>query len=240
MKVAIIIPCYNEAANILKVIDDIYAMQPANEHWQPIVVNDCSTDNTAAVVAGEPRAVLLDLPCNLGVGAAVQTGYKYAIKHNFDYAVKFDGDGQHRADTLTELLTPLQDNMADMSIGSRFVQPAHSGFQSTSMRRIGIRWLRLLIRLFTGHKVSDPTSGLRAYNKIALRFAMRYYPSFDYPEPEEIVLMYANGFSITEVYTVMDERLGGVSSISPLKSIYYMFKVSFAMFMVAMRPQEKK
>ena len=239
MKVAIIIPCYNEAGNIIQVINDIDSQQLDNIQLQIIVVNDCSTDNTADIVAKDNRVVLLDLPCNLGVGAAVQTGFKYAMKHGFDYAIKFDGDGQHRADTVQELLKPLQNGMADMSIGSRFVKPGKEGFQSTSIRRVGIRWLRLLIFLFTGYRASDPTSGLQAYNTVALKFSVRYYPSFDYPEPEEIILMRRNGFRIAEVYTVMDERLAGQSSISPLKSIYYMLKVSFAMFMVAMRPKEQ-
>lgn len=239
MKVAIIIPCYNEAENIIQVINDIDSQRMDDVQLQVIVVNDCSTDNTAEIVAQNNRATLLDLPCNLGVGAAVQTGFKYAMKHNFDYAVKFDGDGQHRADTIQELLQPLQHDVADMSIGSRFVKLGKAGFQSTSIRRVGIRWLRLLIRLFTGYKASDPTSGLRAYNTIALKFAVRYYPSFDYPEPEEIILMCRNDFRIAEVYTVMDERSAGQSSISPLKSVYYMLKVSFAMFMVALRPKEK-
>jgi glycosyltransferase involved in cell wall biosynthesis len=238
-RVAIIIPCYNEAENIIQVIDDICSAQPSGEIWQPIVVNDCSIDNTAEIVRNDQRAILLDLPCNLGVGAAVQTGFKYAVKHNFDYAVKFDGDGQHRAGALVELLKPLQDNVVDMTIGSRFINPETGGFQSTMIRRVGIRWLRLMVFVFTGYRASDPTSGLRAYSKNALNFAMRYYPSFDYPEPEEIILMRRNGFTIADIYTTMNERQGGVSSISSLKSIYYMLKVSFAMFMIATRPKEK-
>jgi glycosyltransferase involved in cell wall biosynthesis len=238
-KTAVIIPCYNEADNILQVIDDILAhTDNSNMSWLLIVVNDCSADNTAEIVRRDGRAVLIDLPCNLGVGAAVQTGFRYAAAHGCDYAVKFDGDGQHQADTLNELIRPLLEQRADMTIGSRFIQKETEGFQSTPLRRIGIHWLRLMIKIFSGAAVADPTSGLRAYNRRALAFARKYYPSFDYPEPEEVILMRRNNFTIEEVYTPMRERRSGVSSISPLKSVYYMLKVSFAIFMVATRPPE--
>ena len=239
MKIAVIIPCFNEQDNIVSVIDDILDNTPKNELWQPIVVNDCSKDDTISVLEADGRAVVLDLPCNLGVGAAVQTGFRYACKNNFDYALKFDGDGQHRADYIPALLEILKNDEADFVIGSRFIDNNAEGFQSTSLRRIGIKLFQILIKVVSGYSPSDPTSGFRAYNRKALNFATRYYPSFDYPEPEEVVLMKKNNFRIKDVFTEMRERQGGVSSISLFRAVYYMFKVGFAILMVASRSKEK-
>ncbi|MCK4983078.1 MAG: glycosyltransferase family 2 protein [Victivallaceae bacterium] len=239
IKVAVIIPCFNEQDNIVNVIDDILNNTPKNEDWQAIVVNDCSTDETFAKLQADGRAVILDLPCNLGVGAAVQTGFRYACENNFDFALKLDGDGQHRADYIPALLEVLKNDQADFVVGSRFVEDSKKGFKSTSLRRVGIKFFRLLIKSVSGYTSSDPTSGFRAYNRKALKFAIRYYPSFDYPEPEEIVLMKKNNFRIKDIFTEMRERQGGVSSISSLKAVYYMFKVGFAILMVALRPKEK-
>lgn len=239
VKIAVIVPCFNEQDNIINVIDDVLNNTPKNENWQVIVVNDCSTDGTYSKLQADGRAVVLDLPCNLGVGAAVQTGFKYASKNNFDFALKFDGDGQHRADYIPALLRILKNDEADFVIGSRFINNNTQGFKSTSLRRVGIRFFQILIKLVSGYSPSDPTSGFRAYNRKALKFATRYYPSFDYPEPEEVVLMKKNNFRIKDVFTEMRERQGGVSSISLLKAIYYMFKVGFAILMVASRSKEK-
>ncbi|MDD5698065.1 MAG: glycosyltransferase family 2 protein [Victivallaceae bacterium] len=239
MKVALIIPCFNEQDNIIGVIDDVFSHLPPDEDWRVIAVNDCSADATLAKLDEDGRAVILDLPCNSGVGAAVQTGFKYARANGFDFALKFDGDGQHRADYIPALLEVLKNDQADFAVGSRFIRPEGQGFQSTSLRRVGIRFFRFLIRLLSGYTPSDPTSGFRAYNRRALEFATRYYPSFDYPEPEELVLMKKNHFRIKDVFTEMRERRGGVSSISWYRGIYYMFKVGFAIFMVALRPKEE-
>ena len=239
MKVAVIIPCFNEEDNIINVIDDVLKNMPKGEDWQAIVVNDCSTDGTIAKLHADGRAVILDLSCNLGVGAAVQTGFKYACENNFDFAFKFDGDGQHRGDYIPVLLEVLKNDEADFVVGSRFVENNAQGFKSTSLRRVGIRFFRILIKSVSGYSPSDPTSGFRGYNRNALKFATRYYPSFDYPEPEELVLMKKNNFRIKDVFTEMRERQSGVSSISLLKSIYYMFKVGFAILIMASRPKEK-
>ncbi|MDD5597920.1 MAG: glycosyltransferase family 2 protein [Victivallaceae bacterium] len=239
MKTAVIIPCFNEQDTICSVIDDILNNMPENEDRQIVVVNDCSTDNTLAELEKDGRVIILDLPCNLGVGGAVQTGFKYAWKNNFDFAVKLDGDGQHRADCISVLLEVLKNDEADFVIGSRFIDSRKEGFQSTFLRRAGIKFFRLLIELLSGYAPSDPTSGFRAYNRAALKFATLHYPSFDYPEPEEIVLMRKNNFRIKDVFTEMRERQGGVSSISLLKAVYYMFKVGFAILMVASRPREE-
>ena len=239
IKVAVIIPCFNEQDNIINVIDDVLNNAPKNEDWQAIVVNDCSTDETISKLHADGRAVVLDLACNLGVGGAVQTGFMYASENNFDFAFKFDGDGQHRADYIPALLDVLKNDQADFVVGSRFVERNSQGFKSTSLRRVGIRFFRILIKSVSGYTPSDPTSGFRGYNRKALKFATRYYPSFDYPEPEELVLMKKNNFRIKDVFTEMRERQGGTSSISLLKSVYYMFKVGFAILMVASRPKEK-
>ena len=239
IKVAVIIPCFNEEDSIISVIDDVLNNAPKGEDWQAIVVNDCSTDGTIAKLQADERAIVLDLPCNLGVGAAVQTGFKYAQGNNFDFAVKFDGDGQHRADYIPALLEVLKNDKADFVVGSRFVDDNGQGFKSTSLRRVGIRVFRILIKAVSNYTSTDPTSGFRAYNRKALKFATRHYPSFDYPEPEELVLMKKNNFRIKDVFTEMRERQGGVSSISLVKSVYYMFKVGFAILMVASRSKEK-
>lgn len=239
-KTAVIVPCFNEADSIRGVIDDILSNVPEKEDWRIIVVNDCSTDNTLAELEQDGRAVVLDLPCNLGVGGAVQAGFKYAWRNNFDFAVKFDGDGQHRADYISALLEVLKNDEADFVVGSRFIDSSKKGFQSTSLRRAGIKFFRFLIRLLSGCAPSDPTSGFRAYNRVALKFATLHYPSFDYPEPEEIILMRKNNFRFKDVFTEMRERQGGVSSISLFKAVYYMFKVGFAILMVASRPKEEE
>ena len=174
MKVAVIIPCFNEQDNIVNVIDDILNNMPENEDWQVIAVNDCSTDETFAELQADGRAVILDLPCNLGVGAAVQTGFRYAWKNNFDFALKFDGDGQHRADYIPALLEVLKNDQADFVVGSRFLGNNDQGFKSTSLRRVGIKIFQILIKSVSGYAPSDPTSGFRAYNRRALKFATRY------------------------------------------------------------------
>ena len=237
-KVCVIIPCFNEAENISVVVADIKKQCSQEFEYLPLVVNDCSQDNTAAV-AGEAGATVLDLPCNLGVGGAVQAGFKYALRNNYEYALKFDGDGQHLAECINDLLTPLINGTADMVIGSRFCRD-HNGFKSTFIRLIGIKFFCFLNSLLTGQKITDNTSGFRAYNRKALEFASIHYPAFDYPEPEEVVLMAKNGFKLKEVFAEMQPRQCGSSSINPLKSVYYMLKVAFAILMVAVRPPIRK
>lgn len=235
-RVCVIVPCFNEAKNIVAVIDDLSASVPEGEFREIVVVNDCSTDSTSAVLKTDGRATVLDLPCNLGVGGAVQTGFRYAVDNGFEYAVKFDGDGQHCGESIVKLLAPLKTGEADLVVGSRFVDKTGDGFRSTFMRRGGIRFFSWLIRLLSDYSPSDPTSGLRGYNRRAMEFAAHHYPAFDYPEPEELLIMRRNGFRILDLQVAMRERQGGISSISFYRSIYYMFKVGFAILMVAMRP----
>lgn len=221
MKVLIIIPAYNESESIAQVIQDIEALP---EHVDYLVINDCSKDNTKEILR-EMRANYLDLPVNLGIGGGVQAGYKYAVEHAYDIAIQLDGDGQHDTRYISALIAPLQAQEADIVIGSRFLEK--EGFQSSSMRRLGITFLSSILRLCCGVKIYDVTSGFRAVNKKYCEFYARDYAQ-DYPEPEAIISGVLNGAKIVEVPVIMHERTGGESSIRRFKSIYYMIKVSLA------------
>ena len=234
-KTALLMPCYNEEACIADVIDSITQVLP---EVYLIMVNDGSADNTARIISEKAalndHVILLDLPINLGIGGAVQTAFCYAARNSFEYAVKVDGDGQHPVDQIPRLLEALRKENADMVIGSRFLEK--EGFQSTFCRRMGITFFRVLNSLLIRQTITDNTSGFRAYSRRALLFAEKHYPSFDYPEPEEVILMAQNGFKIVEVPVVMACRQGGSSSISPLKAVYYMLKVFFSVVMAAFHP----
>lgn len=228
MKIAIVIPCYNEQDNIIAFTDSILALKQ-NSTWDitPIVVNDCSTDGSLSLLRNKQGIVLIDLPINLGIGGAVQTGYRYALENNFDAAVQMDGDGQHPASQLSILLKCFEQNQADVIIGSRFLSKI--GFQSTALRRVGIIYFKNLISFLTKTEITDPTSGFRLLGKKAMRIVSEYYPD-QYPEPEILIYYHHRGLKIQEVSVEMIERLGGVSSIRSWKSIYYMFKVSLGIF----------
>ena len=222
MRTLIIIPAYNEQENIVNTVHDIEKHCPEVDY---IVINDCSRDNTEKILR-ENDMNYISLPCNLGIGGGVQTGYRYANEHGYDIAVQFDGDGQHDARFLNALIEPIASNAADIAIGSRFIRK--QGFQSTGFRRFGIGFLSGLIRLLCGVSVSDVTSGMRAVNK---RFIEEYSKTYaqDYPEPEAIIYAAVHGAKIVEIPVEMRERQGGKSSINPLRSVYYMIKVSIAM-----------
>ena len=222
MKKLIIIPAYNEAKNIVNLLDKL----KRKNDYDVVVINDCSTDNTAAVCE-EYGAVVIDLPFNLGIGGAVQTGYKYALKNGYDVAIQVDGDGQHDPEWLDELIKVLSLEQNDMVIGSRFIE--EKGFQSTWLRRWGIRYFTWLIQWLTKTKITDPTSGFRACNKEIIRYFAAQYPR-DYPEPETIISLSRLGYRIVEIPVVMHERQEGVSSINSLRAIYYMVKVTLAIF----------
>lgn len=229
-KILIIVPAYNEAENIRGVI---HKLRSVNDQWDVLVINDCSTDNTSAIARETGHAKVLDLPVNLGIGGCVQTGFRYARKYNYDFALQFDGDGQHSAEEIDKLLAIVVDREADAAIGSRFRQK-NDGFRSSFFRRIGIRVFELFSYLLIHQRITDHTSGFRAYNRKALSFLADHYPS-DYPEPEVVILLGKNGFKIMETFTQMHERQGGVSSIPLTKGPYYMIKVLLAMFMSAIR-----
>lgn len=233
MKVLVIIPAYNESESIAKVVDDIRS----NVDYDFVVINDGSRDDTVSICRNLGVAVV-DLPLNLGIGGAVQTGYKYAHRNGYDVAIQFDGDGQHDARYLGRLVDALSEKKANLVIGSRFVDKGEEGFKSTLMRRIGIRWLSSFIRLFSGMRITDPTSGFRAADKSAIAFFCESYP-IDYPEPESIVALHSAGLSVAEVPVSMRERQGGSSSIKALSSIYYMIKVSLAVAIQSSRREKK-
>ena len=238
-KIFAVIPCFNEEENIRETLTGLLRVHP---EIRVAAVNDGSSDRTAEEIAAlnDDRIVLLELPFNSGIGTAVETGLIYAFRNHADYAVKFDSDGQHLAEEIDLLLAPLRAGEADMAIGSRFIGGGADGFKSTLMRRIGIRFFQLLSWLLTGRAMSDSTSGFRAYNSRALAFAVKYYPSFDYPEPEENILMLHNRFRLKEVPCRMNVRQGGSSSIRPIRAVYYMIKVSLAMIMAAARPVKRE
>lgn len=234
-RILIIIPAYNEEKNIANVIQSLVDASPI---YEPLVINDGSKDNTQHEAEASGVATVVQLPSNLGIGGAVQTGFKYAFYNNFDYAIQFDGDGQHLASEIPKLLRPLQANEYDVCIGSRFVEKTQ-GFQSTFMRRIGIRIFELMSSLLIRKKITDSTSGFRAYNKQAIAFLSANYPT-DYPEPETIILLGMNDFRIQEISVEMVERQGGESSISGWRSAYYMIKVILAMLMTAKRQKIRR
>ena len=222
MKCLIIIPAYNEAANIEKVINNIVQNYPQYDY---VIINDGSTDKTAEVCANAGYQVL-NLPINMGIGGAVQTGYRYAKKNNYDAAVQIDGDGQHDVAFLEDMLKLLESGEADVVIGSRFVQK--EGFQSSQIRRVGIRFLSILARILTGVQIRDITSGYRVVNRRFIEIYANDYPA-DYPEPEAMIIAAVHGGSIKEYPVVMRERENGTSSITFKKSVYYMIKVTLAM-----------
>lgn len=221
MKVLVIIPAYNEEKSICSVVDKLNKDCPDVDY---VVINDCSKDNTLKVLE-EHGLNYIGLPMNLGIGGGVQTGYKYALEHDYDIAVQIDGDGQHDTAYLYDVIKPIEDGEADIVIGSRFIDK--EGFQSSVMRRCGIRFLSNLIYICCGKRVHDVTSGFRAVNKTYIASYAAHYPQ-DYPEPEAIVESVLKGARITEIPVIMKERESGTSSIHAWKSVYYMIKVSIA------------
>lgn len=220
-RILIIIPAYNEEENIEKVVNNIVENFP---QYDCLVVNDGSSDHTGDLCEKNGYAVL-NLPINLGIGGAVQAGYLYAQKYKYDIAIQIDGDGQHNIAYAERMIELLEDGEADVVIGSRFIRK--EGFQSSGARRAGIKLLSILIRICTGTRVYDVTSGFRAVNRRFIEIYGRDYSS-DYPEPEAIVTAVMYGGRIREVPVVMNERQGGVSSIKFWNSIYYMIKVTLA------------
>ena len=220
-KVILIIPAYNEADNIGHVVGNLIRNFPQYDY---VVVNDGSSDGTGELCM-EKGYQVLNLPINLGIGGAVQTGYRYALKYGYDIAVQLDGDGQHDASYVKRLIEPLLAGEADVVIGSRFLR--REGFQSSRSRRIGINILSDLIWLCTGKRIRDVTSGFRAVNRRFITIYAEDYPS-DYPEPEAIITAVMHRGRVAEVPVVMKEREGGTSSITFRKSVYYMIKVTLA------------
>lgn len=222
MKTLIIIPAFNEEGSIEKVVNNLTEKFPQYDY---LVVNDGSTDGTKNICSGNGYQVV-NLVINMGIGGAVQTGYRYARDNHYDIAVQIDGDGQHDVSFLAEMIKLIEENKADVVIGSRFVEK--EGFQSSQMRRVGINFLSILAWILTGVRVKDITSGYRVINRRFIKIFAEDYPS-DYPEPEAMVIAAVHGGKIVEYPVVMRERENGESSITLKKSVYYMIKVTLAM-----------
>ncbi len=224
MKILVIIPAYNEETTIYNVVKSIYK---CNLGVDVLVVNDGSCDNTYEQ-ASQAGAKVINLPHNVGIGGAVQTGYLYASYNDYDIAIQIDGDGQHNPSYLPQLIQPIIDNTADMTIGSRFVDK--SDYVPSLFRSIGIRYFSKLVSLIIHQPIFDTTSGFRAINKKTIKLFSHYYPS-DYPEVETIVSCCSHGIRLKEIPVEMNYRQGGKSSITPIKSAYYMIKVTLSIIL---------
>lgn len=224
MKVMVAIPAYNEEKNIFRVIQGIRYQHPEVD---VVVINDGSRDNTD-FEAQRAGAFVINLPQNLGIGGAVQTGYIYGKKMDYDIVIQIDGDGQHNPKDLTKMIEVIEKNEADMVIGSRFVKK--TDYESSSMRKFGINFFSKFVSLICKRNFYDTTSGYRAVNKKVIELFSRYYPR-DYPEVETIVYASKRGVRIKEISVDMDKRKEGKSSITPLKSVYYMLKVTCAILL---------
>lgn len=233
MKILIIIPAYNESKNISNVVKQIEGLSPNIDY---LIINDCSNDDTEAVCKIN-NFNYITLPVNLGIGGGVQAGYKYALANDYEIVIQMDGDGQHDAAFIKPLIEPIIEDQADIVIGSRFI--TGKGFQSSSVRRMGINFISLLIKLCSGIKIKDVTSGFRAVNKTAIEIYAKEY-SQDYPEPEAIICGAINNARILEVPVVMHERISGKSSINVWKSVYYMIKVSLAIIIYRFTFQKRR
>ena len=237
LKILVIVPCYNEEEAIASVVGEINrARQQHGLRLDILAVNDCSTDNTLAVLQ-TLNCMYLDLPVNLGIGGAMHAGYKFAFRNGYDIAVQMDGDGQHPAAELYKILQPLFNDEADGVIGSRFLN--RNGFQSSAIRRIGIKYFRRLNQLLIRQTIHDSTSGFRAFNSRTLAVVNRYYPD-EYPEPEAIVQFGLSRLRMLEVPVEMRERQGGVSSIDTSKAVYYMLKVTLGTLFIYARLRARR
>jgi glycosyltransferase involved in cell wall biosynthesis len=233
-----IVPALNEEASIGRVIDELRAFDPGLDI---VVVDDGSLDGTVRAASAKGVRVLR-LPFNLGIGGAVQTGFRFAFEHDYDIAVRVDGDGQHDPAQLGRVLAPVLRGDADIAVGSRFAADDASGYRSSRPRRIGIRLLAWVVSRIVGQRVTDTTSGFQALNRRGIALFARDYPH-DYPEVEATVMVFRHRLRLLEVPVAMRERGGGRSSITALRSIYYMVKVLLAIFVGLFRrnvvPQEE-
>ncbi len=229
MRALIIIPAYNEENNIRNVLASIKREEPDADI---VVINDGSADRTGQAAQSTGLATVIDLPVNVGIGGAMQTGYMFAKRGGYEIAVQIDGDGQHDPAELRKIMTPVIEGKADCCIGSRFLE--RTEYRSGLSRRVGIWFFSWMIHWMIGKRFTDPTSGFRAVNKRIIAQFAEYYPE-DYPEVEAIVLLTRQNFRVSEVSVLMHSRETGKSSITPIKSLYYMIKVSLAVVITRIR-----
>jgi glycosyltransferase involved in cell wall biosynthesis len=228
-RVIAVVPAYNEEGAIGTIVDEIRAFDAS---FDVVVIDDGSTDATAKVAAEHGAAVVI-LPFNLGIGGAVQTGFKFALEQGYGLAVRLDGDGQHDPAELPKLLAPVERGEADIVTGSRFADGAHA-YRPPFARRIGITWFAMLVSLLTRQRVTDTTSGFQALNRKGIALFAGDYPN-DYPEVEATVLVFKHRLRLAEVPVQMREREHGESSITFLRSVYYMLKVTLALLVAMVR-----
>ena len=223
-KILLIIPAYNESENILSVYKNIVQYNNKNkQNYDILVINDGSTDNTEEILC-DNNINHIKLIHNLGIGGAVQTGYKFALENNYDIAVQFDGDGQHDVKYVEKIIEPIINKKANMVIGSRFIDSNTSKFKSSASRRAGIKIISKVIKIKTGKKIYDTTSGFRAVDSNIMKIFSESYPR-EYPEPISTVNILNNNLIVKEEPVAMHERIGGTSSIKSWKTIYYMINV---------------
>jgi glycosyltransferase involved in cell wall biosynthesis len=228
MKILVIVPAYNEEKNIAVVIEDLKSNFAAGDI---LVINDGSTDRTAEI-AKEAGSRVVDLPYNLGIGGAMQTGFLYALREGYDAAVQFDGDGQHSAEEIPKILKPYLEGVADLVVGSRFL--SEGGFTSSIQRRLGSKILSFVVSALVRKRITDTTSGFRLYGRKAIEFFSAFYPE-DYPEVEAFILAHKKGLRIEEVPAEISARKFGRSSITIPRAAYYMVKVLLAIFVDLMK-----
>lgn len=231
MRILTIIPAYNEEKTIGAVIDCVKSNMPESDI---VAINDGSIDNTEKE-ASKAGAAVINLPFNLGIGGAMQTGYLYACREAYDIAIQVDGDGQHDPSYIKQLVAPVVNNRADMVIGSRYVW--RTSYKSTALRRTGMLFFSILVNLLTGQEVKDTTSGFRVINRKLIEYFSAKYPA-DYPEVDVLVKLYKKRFKVLEIPVEMHERCGGRSSITFLRSVYYMIKVSLSLLIGAVSPTD--
>jgi len=232
-KIILVIPAYNEEENILNTYKSIMKYNTEKKtNYDVIVINDCSTDKTSEI-CHQNKIPVIDLVHNLGIGGAVQTGYKYAYKNGYDIAVQFDGDGQHDVRYVKNVVDPIINGQADLVIGSRFVKKIDT-FQSSAARRMGIKVISSFMKFATGKKVYDTTSGFRAVSKEIIKDFSISYPN-EYPEPVTTAEILKKDYKVSEVSVEMKEREGGTSSIHTWKTVYYMLNVCLALLVIKVR-----
>ena len=237
-KVLLIIPAYNEEENIISTCNKIRSYnENFGTSYDFVVINDGSKDSTSAL-CHENNVKIIDLVENLGIGGAVQTGYKYALENGYDVAIQFDGDGQHDVSYVKKLLEPIKNDEADFVIGSRFVKDSESAFKSSFIRRVGINIISFAVKIVSGKKIFDTTSGFRAASRKIIELFAKSYPT-EYPEPITNAEILCLGYKVKEVGVSMEERVGGVSSIRAWKSVYYMINVILSILICSSKRKRK-